>query len=230
MKIIGLIGGTGWVSTLEYYRIMNEETNKRLGGHQFANCIIYSLNYGDIANYNKTNNKQGIYELILSAAEKLQSAGAQGLLLCANTLHQFAEALQQQLNIPVIHIAEATASEINAVGISTVGLLGTRQTMEMDFYKSIFMKHKINTLIPESEDREYIQTVINNELIKSIFKSESRMRFQKICENLIAQGAQGIVLGCTEIPLLMKQEDISVKAFDTLEIHAKAAVDFAINV
>lgn len=229
MKTIGLIGGTGWVSTVEYYRIINEEINKRLGGHQFARCIIYSLNYGDINFFNKSNNKQAIYNLVLDAAKKLQSIGANGLLLCANTLHQFAEALQAQLSIPIIHIAEATANDIGQEGIRNVGLLGTKQTMEMDFYKNIFKKHHIDTLIPESEDRTFIQEVINNELIKSVFKTESKLRFQQICENLVMQGAQGIVLGCTEIPLLLNKEDISVKAFDTLQIHAKAAVDFSLG-
>ena len=227
MKTIGLIGGTGWVSTVEYYRIINEEANRRQGGLNFAKCFLYSLNYGDIDAFNKNNNKAGVYSLIYEASKKVTEAGAECLVLCANTLHQFADDLEKGFNIPLVHIAEATAREINRKGFKKIGLLGTKQTMEMDFYRDKLANFNIEMIIPPEDDRDFIQNTINNELIKGKFLKQSKERFQKIMNALGQREAQGIVLGCTEIPLLIKQEDADLPLFDTIGIHAKAVVDFA---
>jgi aspartate racemase len=229
MKTIGLVGGTGWISSAEYYKIINEETNRRLGGLEFAKCILFSLNYGQIDSFNKENDNDGIYSLILDASMKLINAGADCLVLCANTLHQFVEKLEPKINVPVIHIATATAKEIKKRNLNKIGLLGTKQTMEMDFYKLKLKEENIESLIPGTGEREFIQRTINNELVNGIFSDESRSRFIEICNDLNRRGAEGIVLGCTEIPLLVKQEDIRIPSFNTLLIHSISAVDFALN-
>ncbi|HBE40524.1 MAG TPA: aspartate racemase [Bacteroidales bacterium] len=229
MKTIGLVGGTGWISSAEYYRIINEETNKRSGGLTFSRCILYSVNYGEIDAFNIQNNREGVYRLILDATLKLAVAGAECIVLCANTLHQFIERLEQETDIPFIHIADAAAREIRKRNMSRVGLLGTKQTMEMDFYKSRLTESDIDVLIPEQRDRDFIQKTISDELLKGVFSGDSRYRFVEICKELYSRGAEGIVLGCTEIPLLIKPEDINIPAINTLIVHAMAAVDFALN-
>lgn len=228
MKTIGLIGGTGWVSSVEYYRIINEEINKRLGGMEFAKCILFSLNYGEIDSLRKKNDSAGIFSLISGAAVKLIDAGADCILLCANTMHQYADKLEERIKVPLINIAKATAKEIRRQGLSKVGLLGTKQTMEMDFYKTKLREENIDVIIPEKDDRDFIQNTISNELLKNIFLEKSRSRFQKIMEQLQSNDAEGIILGCTEIPLLIKQKHSALPLFNTLEIHSIAAVDFAL--
>ncbi|MFZ2323593.1 MAG: aspartate/glutamate racemase family protein [Ignavibacteriaceae bacterium] len=229
MKTIGLIGGTGWISTLEYYRLINEETNKRLGGLNAARCILYSFNYADINKLNLRDDHEGVYKFVLDAAIKLKNAGADCLVLCANTLHQYVERLDEEIKLPIIHIADATAVEIKKQEISTIGLLGTKFTMEMDFYTKRLSGAGITSLVPEKPDRVFIHNTIMDELLKEIFKQETKKRFLDIINNLERKGAQGIVLGCTEIPLLIKQADIQLPVFNTLKIHAKAAIDFAIK-
>jgi aspartate racemase len=229
MKTIGLIGGTGWVSTAEYYRIINEETNRRLGDMQFSKCVLYSLNFGDIDALNKLNDREGLYTLLSNAAKVLTDAGADCILLCANTMHQFADRLQSEVDKPLIHIADATGAELKKNNFTKIGLLGTKQTMEMDFYKTRLTRAGISSLIPNSEDREFIQNAIYNELLKSKFLPESKKRFLSIIAELKSHGAQAVVLGCTEIPLLIKQTDTDIPLFDTLRIHSLAAVDFALG-
>jgi aspartate racemase len=229
MKTIGMIGGTGWVSTLEYYRLLNEEINKRLGGLNAAKILLYSFNYADIDRLNKTEDHEGIYERVLEAALKLMSGGVDGIMICANTLHQYAEKLEQKTGLPVIHIADATAAEIKKFNLSEAGLLGTRWTMEMDFYKKRLKAAGVNSIVPDKSDREFIHSAIMNELIKEIFKPETKEKFINIIKELQQKGAEGIVLGCTEIPLLIKQQDVSLPLFNTLQIHSKAAVDFALS-
>lgn len=228
MKTIGLVGGTGWVSTVEYYRIINEEVNRRLGGFQYARCILYSVNYGDIAAFNKIKDYDSIGDMIAEAAVKVQNAGADCIVLCANTLHRFTENVEKKISAPIIHIAEAAGKEINKNGFTKIGLLGTKQTMELDFYKTKLAAMGIESLVPGEPDRDFIQQTIEQELIKSIIKEESKSRFKTIIRGLSANGAQAIVLGCTEIPLLIKPTDIDIPLIDTLDIHAKAAVDFAL--
>ncbi len=229
MKTIGLIGGTGWVSTLEYYRLINEETNKQLGGHNAAHCILYSFNYADINECNLREDHEGVYKFVLDAARKLKNASANCIVLCANTLHQYADRIVEEVKLPIIHIADATAVEINKQKLSTIGLLGTKFTMEMDFYTKRLDEAGINSIVPEKPERLFIHNTIMNELLKEMYKPESKKRFLEILNDLKQKGAQGIVLGCTEIPLLIKQSDTHLPVFDTLKIHAKAAVDFAVK-
>ena len=229
MKTIGLIGGTGWVSTLEYYRLINEETNKRLGGLNAARCILYSFNYADINECNLRDDHEGVYRLVLDAAVKLKKVSADCLMLCANTLHQYVERLNDEVKFPIIHIADATAKEIKSKGLSAIGLLGTKYTMEMDFYTKRLGEAGITSLVPEKPERLFIHSTIMDELLKEIINPGSKKRFLDIIDDLERRGAQGIVLGCTEIPLLIKQEDTHLPVFNTLELHAKAAVDFAVN-
>ena len=229
MKTIGLVGGTGWISSSEYYRLINEETNRICGGLTFSRCILYSVNYGEIDAFNKKNDKEGVFSLILDATLKLAGSGAECIVLCANTLHQFYERLAQETEIPFIHIADAAAREIRLKKMSRVGLLGTKQTMELDFYKSRLNEREIDVLVPGLSDRDFIQKTISDELLKGVFSDVSRYRFVEICKELYGRGAEGIVLGCTEIPLLLRQEDINIPIINTLTLHALAAVDFALN-
>jgi aspartate racemase len=227
MKTIGIIGGTGWVSTVAYYSSLNQIVNQRLGGMQFARCIIYSVNFGELME--KKSDPEAMLAYLKEIADKLIVAGADCLMLGANTLHMFAEKLQEQIPIPLIHIAKATAAAIQEKGIQKVGLLGTRQTMERHFYKSILRANGIEVVIPEEEDREFIDHSILTDFFQEIFTDETRGKFLEIIEKLRLQGAGGIVLGCTEIPLLLKQEHCDLPLFNTTEIHAKAAVDFALG-
>jgi len=227
MKTIGLIGGTGWVSTLEYYRLINLETIKLLGGHNAARCVLYSLNYADINECNLREDHEGVYNFVLDAAIKLKNANADCLVICANTMHQYVDRLIEEVKLPIVHIADATAFEIKKLGLSTIGLLGTKFTMEMDFYTMRLNDAGIKSLVPEKSERLFIHSTIMDELLKEIFKPESKKKFLDIINDLEIKGAKGIVLGCTEIPLLIKQADTHLPVFNTLEIHAKAAVNFA---
>ncbi len=229
MKTIGLVGGTGWVSTVEYYRTINEETNRILGALNFAKCILYSLDYGEIEEFNKRDDMEGIFSLILDASKKLVSIGADCIVLCANTLHMFADRLQKEVPVPLIHIAIATARQIKSRNISKVGLLGTKLTMEKDFYKTKLNQERIEVVVPELPDREFIDHTITNELLKGIKSETSKDRFLVIMRKLRSQGAEGIVLGCTEIPLLIQQEDTDLPVFNTTVIHSLAAVEFALG-
>jgi aspartate racemase len=229
MKTIGLIGGTGWLSTIEYYRELNQEVNKRLGGLSAARCLLYSFDYADIDRLNKAEDHETIFNLLVDAGKKLQYAGADCLLLCANTLHMHADKLIKEISIPLIHIGDATGTEIKKHNISAIALLGTKWTMELDFYKNRLAAASIKSLTPDSEDRKFIHFAIMEELLKENFKPETKNRFLKIIGDLENKGAQGVVLGCTEIPLLIKQNDLKLPVFNTLQIHAKAAVDFALS-
>jgi len=229
MKTIGLIGGTGWPSTLEYYRIINEETNKRLGGLNSARCILNSFNYEYINQCNLREDHEGVYKFILDAAVRLKTAGADFIVICANTMHQYVERLDEEIKLPIVHIADATAAEIKKQGLTTIGLLGTKFTMEMDFYTKRLSDAGIKSIVPEKQERLFIHNAIMNELLKEIFKPKTKKKFLEIISNLWQKGAEGIVLGCTEIPLLIKQEDTRLPVFNTLQLHAKAAVDFALE-
>jgi len=229
MKTIGMVGGTGWLSTLEYYRIINQETNRRLGGLSSAKIILTSFNYAEIDKLNKAEDHAGVYKLVLTTTQKLKAAYVDCIVLCANTLHQYVEDLEKEIDLKIIHIADATAKEINGKGLSKIGLLGTRFTMEMDFYTKRLKEAGIESLVPPKSERELIHDAIMNELLKEEFKRETKEKFLNIINDLEKQGAQGTVLGCTEIPLLIKQADVNLPVFNTLEIHAKAAVDFALG-
>ena len=229
MKTIGLIGGTGWVSTVDYYKLINEGINKRLGGLDFSRCLLYSFNYGDLDRLNKQNDDEAIYTSILDAAEKLVHSGADFLVLCANTLHKYADRLVLELDVPIVHIGEATANEIIKRGFSTIGLLGTKITMESNFYISRLKEKGIETIVPEKKDREYINSIIFTELFQLKFNENTRRNFLNIISKLYTRGAEGIILGCTEIPLLIQQKHTDIPVFNTLDIHANAIVDFALS-
>ena len=229
MKTIGMIGGTGWPSTLEYYRIINLETNRRLGGLNSAKIFLSSFNYAEIDALNKTEDHAGVYKLVLDAAQRLKKSSVDFLILCANTLHQYADELEKETGLNIVHIADATAKEIKRKNLTMIGLLGTRFTMEMDFYTKRLEKAGIESLVPPKPEREFIHNAIMNELLKEEFKKETKEKFLNIISELEHSGAQGIVLGCTEIPLLITQKDSHLPVFNTLEIHAKAAVDFALK-
>ena len=228
MKTIGLIGGTGWVSTAEYYRLINEGINKKLGGLEFARCILYSMNYAEAYKLQKQD-PEVIFNYLDGLAQKLKSVGAECIALCANTLHLFYDRLDESVGLPIIHIAQATADEIRRNNMSKVGLLGTSITMESDFYKGVLKKNEIDTIVPDKTDRDYINEIIFTELFQLDFKTETRRKFIDIIEQLHTKGAEGIVLGCTEIPLLIQQDHSAVKLFNTLELHADAIVNFSIS-
>ena len=229
MKTLGLVGGTGWVSSVDYYRLINQGINAVLGGHEFARCILYSINFADIAACNNRNDSEGIFTLVEDAAYKVILGGAEGIVLCANTLHKYADRLQKRINVPIIHIAEATAREVNNKKLSIVGLLGTKYTMEEDFYTSKLAAANIQTLVPELEEREFINKTIYNELLKEIFQEKSKKKFLDIMKKLQDRGAEGIILGCTEIPLIIHEDDLDLPLLNTTAIHARAAVKFALE-
>lgn len=229
IRTIGLIGGTGWISTQEYYRQINIMINKELGGLNAAKCLLYSFNYADIDALNKAGDARGVYRLVLDAAGKIERAGADCLLLCANTLHQFADELAGETSLPLIHIAEATAKEINRMQCSRVGLLGTRMTMEADFYKNRLLQKRIISLVPQTDDQDFIHDAILTELLKGVTSEKSKKRFLRIIDDLTKDGAEAIILACTEIPLLIKSEDVALPVVNTLLLHCRAAVDFALS-
>jgi aspartate racemase len=230
MKKIGLVGGISWTSTLDYYRYINEAVNKSLGGVNFAECIIYSINFNDFQKYNAAYDWDATYELMLNAAMNLEKAGADVILLGANTAHIVADRVAAKIQSPLLQVTTATAKAIHKKGLQKVGLLGTVYTMELDFYKDKLKANGIESIIPEDKaDRDFIEDVLRYELGKGILNPESKKRFLQMIDQLIARGAEGIILGCTEIPLLIKQEDISVPAFDTTRIHAEAAVEFSLQ-
>lgn len=229
MKTLGLIGGTGWVSTIEYYRKINTGINAKLGGLEAARLLLYSVNFGEIDRLGIAEKPGKVSNIFVETARKLEAAGAEAIMICANTPHMFADDIMQQINVPFIHIGEATAKAINKPGIKKVALLGTRFTMEMDFYRDKLNDAGIQMMVPEKQDRDYIHESIINELLKDVFRPETKAGFLTIIDKLINQGAGGIVLGCTEIPLLIKPEDVKVPVLDTLDIHAAAAVDFALG-
>ncbi|GGD81935.1 aspartate racemase [Emticicia aquatilis] len=230
MKKLGLVGGISWVSTLDYYRFINEGINEKLGGFNFAECIIYSLNFDDFQRNNVAGNWDTTFKLIADACENLKKAGAEAIVLCANTAHAVAERVEQQVQLPIIHIATVTANEINRQGLKKVGLLGTKFTMEMDFYKNKLRENNIDFILPEpQETRDFIQQTLRDELGKGIIKPETKVAYIKIINQLIEEGAEGIILGCTEIPMIISQADVAVPVFDTTQIHSKAAVEFAVS-
>lgn len=228
MKTIGLIGGITWHSSLDYYRYINQLVNERLGGDESAKMILHSVNYGEIKKLTQAGNWEGIKAIMTDAAQKTEAAGAACLLLGANTMHHIADDVAGAVNIPLIHIADAAADAIKQQGISSVALLGTKYTMLFDFYKKRLAIHGITAIIPGSEQVEYVNRTIYEELGKGMFKNETRQQYVSIIHELMGQGAEGVILGCTEIPLLIKQEDSPVPVFDTTRLHAKAAVDFAL--
>lgn len=229
MKTIGLIGGTSWVSTADYYKFINQFTNERLGGVNAATIILYSVNFQEFKALADANNWDQVGEWFSDIAKRLEQAGADCILLCSNTSHIVADTVQKIIRIPLIHIADETAKEIAAQKFKTVSLLGTKFTMEHSFFKERLSKHGIQAIIPDTDERDFIHASIFAELGKGIFKDETKKRYLETIENLQRKGAEGTIFGCTEIPLLIKQSECSTPVFDTTMIHAKAAVEFALG-
>lgn len=228
MKTIGLFGGTTWESTLEYYRIINQETMKRTGNKHTGRIVMYSVDFYEIESRVNAGKMDEVGPLVGNAAVVIEKAGADCLLVCANTMHMFTKEIQSRIKIPLIHIAEVTLAEVQKNAYTKVGLLATKPTMEMDFYKTIFREKGVDVIIPEAKEREFISDTIFKELFRGVLNDHSRKQMIGIMESLVSKGAQGIILGCTEIPLLVKQEHTNIPLFDTTYIHSCAAVDFAL--
>lgn len=218
-----------WESSALYYRIINEEVKARLGGLHSAKCILYSVDLGEIEIFQRNGEWEKAGNVLVQAACGLEAAGADFILLCTNTMHKTAGQIEASIDIPLLHIADITAAEVLARGIKTAGLLGTRYTMEQEFYKSRLERKGIRVLVPGSEDRELVNRVIYQELCLGRIKQDSRDRYKKVIQSLTNAGAEGIILGCTEIGLLVRREDSTVPLFDTTVIHAKGAVDRALE-
>ncbi|CEJ69625.1 Aspartate racemase [Chryseobacterium oranimense G311] len=226
MKKIGLVGGISWVSTLDYYQFINEGVNASLGGLNAAECMIYSLNFGDIQAKGWVHS----YELLFNACEHLKNSGTDCIVLCANTAHLFADKLQAALQLPIIHIGTETAKAIRKAGLKKVGLLGTKFTMEMDFYRSKLEEYGLEVLIPEKQEtRDYIQHTVKEELGVGFINPETKTNYISIVEDLVGRGAECIILGCTEIPLLISQNDFTIPVFDTTKIHCEAIVEYIVS-
>lgn len=229
MKTIGLIGGVTWLSTAEYYRILNEMVNKREGGVSSARIIVFSVNFQEIKTLTEAGDWDSIAGIMCDAARRLERAGADCILLGANTMHKIADAVQEAVAIPLIHVAVVTASAIKQQQIRTVALLGTKYVMQQEFYRQKLEEQGLQVLIPSQADIEYINNAIYTEFAKGVFTEEAKQRFLQIIDTLVAQGASGAIFGCTEIPILLKQEDCSIPVFDTTLLHATAAVDFVLS-
>lgn len=229
MKTIGLIGGLTWLSSLDYYRLLNTIVNEKRGGVEAAKIILYSVNFGEIKVLTEQLKWDEIAVIICDAAKKTETAGADCILIGANTMHKIADKVQQAVTIPVIHIAEETAKVIKKQNLKKVALLGTKYTMQLDFYKNILADKGITAIIPNDEEIEVINHAIYTEMSIGIFTKEAKEKYLAVINRLIGEGAEGIILGCTEIPILIKQEDCAVPIFDTTRIHAQAAVDFALQ-
>lgn len=229
MKTIGLIGGMSWESSIEYYRIINEATRDRLGGLHSAKSVMVSVDFDEIEALQNQAKWAEATQIMIETAQQVARGGAEFVLICTNTMHKMADAVENSIDIPLLHIADATADRIKQQGLTTIGLLGTRFTMEEEFYRGRLEKaHGLHVLIPDQAERDIIHRVIYAELVIGVINPESRISYQEIIAHLVARGAQGIILGCTEIGLLVKDEDCTAPVFDTTHIHATAAVEFAL--
>ena len=230
MKTIGMIGGMSWESSIEYYRIINEGVKGKLGGLHSAKSVMYSVDFAEIETLQHEGRWEEATQAMVEAAKHVEAGGADFVIICTNTMHKMAEEVEAAIHIPLLHIVDATAEAIKALGLQVVGLLGTNFTMEQDFYRGrLVERHGLEVLIPEEQDREIVHRVIYDELVLGVIKPESRSQYERIIEKLIEAGAQGIILGCTEIGLLVKDEDSRVPLFDTTFIHAVAAVEYALS-
>jgi aspartate racemase len=229
MKTIGLIGGMSWESSAEYYRIVNQETNRRLGGVHSAQCLMWSVDFEEIKRLQHDGDWERLADAMKEAALLLERGGADFIVLCTNTMHRLADAISSTVSIPLLHIADPTAGKIKASGFERVGLLGTAFTMEQDFYKGrLQQRHGLDVLVPDEDDRRVVHEIIYKELVLGQVRPESRQAYREIIARLIELGAQCVILGCTEIMLLVKDEDSAVPLFDTTTIHAVAAVEQAL--
>ena len=229
MKTIGLIGGMSWESSVEYYRIINEEIKNRLGGLHSAKCLLYSVDFEEIERFQADGEWEKAGKLLGDVAHSLEKGGADFIIICTNTMHRVIDYVEEKIRIPILHIADTTAKQIKKSNLNTVGLLGTKYTMEQDFYKSRIESNDIKVLIPNGAEREMVNKVIYEELCLGNIQQSSRDYYKMVIKNLVDNGAEGIILGCTEIGLLVKQEDSEVPLFDTTVIHAIEAVNAALE-
>ncbi|WP_197088900.1 aspartate/glutamate racemase family protein [Yersinia massiliensis] len=230
MKILGLIGGMSWESTIPYYRMINQQVKEQLGGLHSAKIILYSVDFHEIEQLQAKGDWQTAAQVLSDAAVSLKRAGAEVVVVCTNTMHKVADDIEAASGLPLLHIADATARQIKHQGIRKIGLLGTRYTMEQDFYRGrLTEKHDIEVITPDSADREIINRIIYEELCLGVINEHSRQEYRRIIKTLEQEGAQGIIFGCTEITLLVNAQDATVPVFDTTAIHAKAAAEYALE-
>ncbi len=230
MKTIGLIGGMSWESSLEYYRIINEHIKEKLGGLHSAKSLMYSVDFDEVEKLQHQGNWKEATKLMIDAAKRLEKGGADFVVMCTNTMHKMADDVQDSIEIPLLHIADATAEKIKARGLKKIGLLGTKFTMEEDFYKGrLIKKHGLEVLIPDEKHRQIIHDVIYHELCMGKTNQSSKDQFIRIIKKLVDNGAEAVILGCTEIPLLIQQKDVKVLLLDTTRIHAENAAEYSLK-
>lgn len=230
MKTIGLLGGMSWESSLEYYRLLNEGVRERLGGSHSADCLMYSFDFQAVEALQHAGDWDALTQEMVTQSLNLKRGGAECILICTNTMHMMAPDIEQATGLPVLHIADVTGAAVREQGLRKVLLLGTRFTMEGDFYRNVLEeKHGVDVIIPVEEDRAVVHEVIYGELVQGKVLDESRKAYARIIEAAKEEGAEGVILGCTEIPLLIHQEDVTIPVFDTTAIHAKAAVEWALG-
>ncbi len=223
MKTIGLIGGMSWESTVTYYQIINETVKEKLGELHSAKCIVYSVDFQEIETCQANGDWEKSAQILTDAAQSLERAGADFIIICTNTMHKVAPQIQQNIRVPLLHIAEMTALELEKNKVAKVGLLGTKYTMKQDFYKKVLVDHGIEVVVPNEADMEKVNDIIYHELCLGVISPKSREIYLKIIEDLVSRGAEGVILGCTEIGLLISQNDTSIPVFDTTKIHARQA-------
>ena len=228
MKVIGLIGGMSWESSSEYYRLINQETRKQLGGLNSAKVLMYSVNHHEINELEHKDRWAELIKIMVESARRLEKGGADFILICCNAMHKIAEQIQNSIEVPLIHIADAAAESVKRARLSSVGLLGAKAVMEEEFFKNNLVSADLKVLIPAENDREFINDVIFNQLAYGKIIEESRERTLEIIKSLKTAGSQGVILGCTELPMLIREEDSVLPLFDTLRLHAKRAVDLAL--
>ncbi|MBT2438567.1 aspartate/glutamate racemase family protein [Streptomyces sp. ISL-36] len=224
MKTIGLIGGMSWESSAEYYRLLNELVRERLGGLHSARCVLYSVDFAEIERLQVAGEWEKAGDVLATAAQGLEAAGAELLLICTNTMHKVADQVERAVEVPLLHLGDATARAVRAQGLTTVGLLGTAFTMEQDFYRDRLASHGLTVLVPGADDRAAVHRIIYEELCLGVVREESRATYRQVIDRLVAAGARGVILGCTEIELLVRPQDSPVVIFPTTRIHAEAAI------
>jgi len=230
MKVIGLLGGMSWESTVEYYRLINESVKEKLGGLHCARCVLYSVDFAEVEELQRRGQWAEAAQFLVGAAQNVEKAGADFVLICTNTMHKLADTIQSRIGIPLLHIADATAEKVKQAGFKRVGLLGTRFTMEEDFYRGrLAGQFDLEVVVPEPGDRETVHRIIYEELCVGTIRPESKAQVADIMSRLVEMGAQGIILGCTELGLLIGAKDCRVPLFDTTRLHALAAVELALK-
>jgi len=230
MKLLGMIGGMSWENTIDYYKGINSLVKKEKGGWSSAKILLYSVNFNEILTLQNQNEWGKLTTIMIKISKKLENAGCAAIFICSNTMHKIADEIEARLSIPLIHVVDATAEAIKKKGIKKVGLLGTRFTMEGGFYvERLSKKHGLHVLLPEKKERDYIHHTIYNEFAQGKFLEETKEKYLAIIQNLKQSEVEGIILGCTEIPMLIKPKDVDLPLFDTLHIHLKAAVDFILK-